>query len=103
MEACFGGDLCDYLGDRVRHRILFDLDFIAFVSSFIRMILRLPRDTCFVIQRRNKNPLSEKDIAVILRQILDGLKYLHHHNWGHFDLKPGMLTMICLIVVSVVT
>ncbi|XP_041430882.1 uncharacterized protein LOC432161 isoform X1 [Xenopus laevis] len=41
-----------------------------------------------------KESLSEEEATMFLKQILDGVHYLHHKNIAHFDLKPENIMLL---------
>ena len=40
------------------------------------------------LEHAMSNPMEEQEVRVIARQVTEGLKILHRHNWVHRDLKP---------------
>jgi len=43
---------------------------------------------------QKKNPLSEQECRIIMRQIFEGLTYLHKNNILHRDLKPENILLL---------
>lgn len=41
-------------------------------------------------------PEKEEDRAVLFKQVLEGLTFLHEHDWIHRDIKPGNLGIVSL-------
>ena len=41
-----------------------------------------------MLDSRPEKRFSEKEAALLFRQIVDGLSYMNHHNTIHKDLKP---------------
>ncbi|XP_073442408.1 death-associated protein kinase 3-like isoform X3 [Dendrobates tinctorius] len=41
-----------------------------------------------------KESLSEEEATMFLKQILDGVHYLHHRSIAHFDLKPENIMLL---------
>ena len=48
----------------------------------------------FVLYRRQiEMPLSEEECRLIMKQIFEGLNYIHNNNILHRDLKPANILM----------
>ena len=52
-------------------------------------------DGCSALDLRKAGPLSENDIAVILRDVLKGLDYLHSKRRVHRDVKGDFILFKC--------
>jgi serine/threonine protein kinase len=46
--------------------------------------------------RERDGPLPEKISGLIVRQVLEGIKFMHEINFAHRDLKPGVSSLFSI-------
>ena len=59
----------------------------------IYMMLELANECLFKVLRKNGS-FAEKEAAYYLRQVNEGLKYMHSENILHRDLKPENIMLV---------
>lgn len=64
--------------------IIYNIIFV--VNNFYRSFFRAPGGELQMVLDRDEVP-SEPEVARLMRQILDGLHYLHTINVAHLDIK----------------
>lgn len=75
--------------------IIYNIIFV--VNSFYRSFFRAPGGELQMVLDRDEVP-SEPEVARLMRQILDGLHYLHTINVAHLDIKVKTIKKITNII-----
>lgn len=73
----------------MRHRHIVEFVHVFEDDAYVYLILELCENRTMVDLLRKKKRLSEDDTRFFMRQILDGVEYLHNHHIIHRDLKLG--------------
>jgi serine/threonine protein kinase len=46
--------------------------------------------------RNSNGPFAPKTAGLIVRQVLEGIRFMHEINFAHRDLKPGVCDLFIL-------
>ena len=41
-----------------------------------------------------KSKYTEDMVAIVIRQVLDGLQFLHYHGYAHLNIQPSSVMMV---------
>lgn len=47
--------------------------------------------------RNREGPFPEKTTGLVVRQVLEGIRFMHEINFAHRDLKPGVSNLFMIL------
>jgi len=99
LKLAARGDLQKRINDevkihiRLKHPSILELFTIFEDTNYVYMVLQICKNGEFSAYLKRKGKLSEDETRHYMKQIVDGLLYLHKHNVMHRDLTLSNLLL----------